>query len=242
MPSGFGQQAHIRFGVWGLGFGVWGLGFGVWGLGFGVGGWGLGVGGWGLGFGVWVLGFGVWGLGFGVWGFWRAICVVWFVVLRFGVCSLGQQHLSDNLCATAPSSGRGCCSGWPRFVQQQRQQPSPTTPFIPHTHTPQVFELRSRFSAQGSFVFRMAEVVISALAAVIHLNRCVVGGGGRGRRHMLFVTRHTSHVTRHTSHVTRHTSHVTLHTSHVTRHTSHVTRHTSHVTRHTSLQRTRVPR
>ena len=34
----------------------------------------------------------------------------------------------------------------------------------------EVFELRSRFSAQGSFVFRMAEVVISALAAVIHLN------------------------------------------------------------------------
>jgi hypothetical protein len=34
----------------------------------------------------------------------------------------------------------------------------------------EVFELRSRFSAQGSFVFRMAEVVVSALAAVIHLN------------------------------------------------------------------------
>jgi hypothetical protein len=34
----------------------------------------------------------------------------------------------------------------------------------------EVFELRSRFSAHGSFVWRMAEVVISALAAVIHLN------------------------------------------------------------------------
>ena len=34
----------------------------------------------------------------------------------------------------------------------------------------EVFELRSRFSTQGSFVWRMAEVVISALAAVIHLN------------------------------------------------------------------------
>jgi hypothetical protein len=34
----------------------------------------------------------------------------------------------------------------------------------------EVFELRTRFSAAGSFVFRMAEVVVSALAAVIHLN------------------------------------------------------------------------
>ncbi len=34
----------------------------------------------------------------------------------------------------------------------------------------EVFELRARFSAPGSFVFRMAEVVVSALAAVVHLN------------------------------------------------------------------------